>query len=153
VGLDLDTFAARAPLLADELVIDGALDAPATCKSERFHAALWDVTTPGAPQRVWEAELAPRERNRRHFLPVSFQLAPRRHYRLISRVTELRPSPISATIQDGPVLTRGGLSFQAPDACDGALVEQALVDPAAVQLALRFRVPSTAPGTPRSTRR
>lgn len=148
VGLDLDTFAARAPLLADELVIDGALDAPAACKSDEFHAALWDVTTPGAPQRVWEAELDVNARNRRHFAPVSFQLLPRRHYRLVARVTELRPSPIAAPVQDGPVVTRGGLSFQAVDSCDGALVEQAVVDSAAVQLALRFRTPTAPPGAP-----
>ena len=151
VGLDLDTFATRSSVKVEELVLDGTLGPAATCKSDTFHAALWDVTTPGAPQRAWEAELAARAQNRRHFLPVSFELLPHRHYRLVCNVSELRPSSVAGPVMDGPVLTRGGLSFQG-DACDGATVEKAAVDPSAVQLALRFRTPLPPP-VPRGTRR
>jgi len=142
VGLELDTSLASRSLRAEELVLDGQLDPPLLCKAEAFNVVLWDVTKPGFPRRIWEASLASEPRNRRHFLPVSFELAPLKRYRLLCRVSELRPSPFAGPSFDEPLFTNGGLSFHDPDPCSGAAVDGTLLDPSAAYLALRFRAPS-----------
>jgi len=141
VGLELDTLSATRAVKVEELVLDGQLDLAAACKDDHFNLSLWDVTTPGAPQRVWEDARATEPRNRRNYLPVAFELAPRRVYRFLARVSELRPSPLALPALDGSLRTLGGLSFALPDACDGAGVAGAPLDAGQAQLALRFREP------------
>lgn len=139
VGAQLDTALARGPLHAEELLLDGQLDLAVLCKGEPFNAALWDASGPGSPRRVWQATFATSSRNRRSYFPVSFTLQPRRVYRVVCRVSELRGSPIAGPVFDEPVLTEGGLSFQDLDPCSGLALRRAEVDPSRVYLALRFR--------------
>jgi hypothetical protein len=138
VGLELDTSFATGPVRVEELLLDGALDLAASCKGERFNAVLWELA--GARgRRVWEAELATSPRNRRSFLPVSFDLQPGRRYRFACRVSALRATDLSAPVLDDSLLTLGGLSFQDGQPCSGHAILRAPVDPQRVHLALRFR--------------
>ncbi len=146
VGVELDTKGAEGAVLVQELVLDGQLE-PAIAGRDDFNFAVWDVTQDRA--RLVHAEsLSTYSLNHRSFLPVSFRLLPNKRYRVVSRVTELRASPI-APLVDESVQTNGGFSYQDLSPQTGSGVKQAALDPAQVFLALRFRAPRDAPAPAR----
>jgi hypothetical protein len=142
-GVDFDTLGARGPLALREIVLDGQLDRADACAAGARNIALWDVTDAEHPIAVDDATLdgTTSPRNRRSTFHVSFLLAAQRVYRLVARVTELRPLPVVAGAQG--LTVRGGFSFAGDAGCSGASVTAAAVDPDSTALSFRFApVPS-----------
>ncbi len=154
VGIDFATAPTAGRMLVEELVLDGQLDDP----SQRcpFNLALWDVTDPLRPARVFEQTSKTSERNRRSAFPFEVWLDPGRVYRCVAHVRQLRGSPIDGPVVDGSLVVKGGLSFQDLNPCSGKGVVRASLDREQAYLALRYRpslgrrASSPPPGTPAS---
>ncbi|MFO0982031.1 MAG: VCBS repeat-containing protein, partial [Planctomycetota bacterium] len=139
VGLDFDTLPATEPMRLCEILLDGQLDAAVACTGGAgFNVALWDVTNAAAPVRIDASARATSTRNRRSFFRADVVLEPRRHYRLVARVTQLRGSPASERFDHDDLNVLGGLSYPDTDPCSGLAVVQAVADPTQVYLAIRF---------------
>ncbi len=137
-GVAFDTLGARVPLALREIVLDGQLDFPNSCGAGSRNIALWDVTDPQHPAIVDGATLdeTTSARNRRSTFRVDFPLAAERVYRLVARVTELRPLPVVAGAQG--LTVRGGLSFFHDAGCSGNGVVAAAFDPVSSAMSFRF---------------
>ena len=145
VGLDFDTTLATGPLQLKEVIVDGALTGSTVdCGDGPQKIALWDVTDPNNPVRVPGANItaSKKPRNRRNYFRASAELLPGKSYRLVARVSELRASPITGPVVDGPITVHGGLSFQDLTPCTGVEVVNAVVDPANVYVAARITADS-----------
>jgi hypothetical protein len=150
VGMEVDTVLASGPVRIAELVLDGQLVLPADLARCDANVVLLDVTPLEEPLRVRQEQRATSPRNDRSFLALDWVLKPRRVYRVLCRVTELRASPIVDTA--GLVLAnRGALSFASPNPCDDGPAVDALLDSATSFLELRYRTsaPALIAGEPR----
>jgi hypothetical protein len=142
VGMELDTALAAGPVRVAELVLDGQL-APAGLGRCDANVLLVDVTPGEPPRRLRAEERATSPRNDRSFLALDWTLKPRRVYRVLARMTELRASP---RVQNAgaALANRGALAFASPNPCDDGPAVAALLDPATSFLELRYRTSSPA---------
>jgi len=69
---------------------------------------------------------------------VDLVLEPARSYRLVARVTEERPTPVTAPLSSGGVTVRGGFSFRDATSCGGKKIVSIRPEPTATSLAIRF---------------
>ncbi len=136
-----DTFAGievrthGAPVRVIEIVVDGQLGA-----SGPFQIAVWDVSGPGPAQLVRTAVAATSARNDRTALAVDdLLLRSDRRYRVVANLASLRVTPINGPVAQTALTTTGGLLYADPQASSGNAVAEAVVDPTAVYLALRYR--------------
>ena len=129
-----------------EIILDGQLASPPNCPGE-FNIAIWDVTDPGSPVAVPGGLLNEETsaRNNRSYFRTSIVLDEDREYRLAARVTELRESPVPGFLPPALVTVLGGTSYADPDPCTGTASAAAVVDPAAVPLAIRYSENADAP--------
>jgi hypothetical protein len=141
VGTEISTVGAPSALRIEELIIDGKLDAAVDCSGFPANFFVWDVTDPTAPTLAQGgiATVFKRISNIRGFIGVDTTLQPDRVYRIVCRVLEQRPTPITAPVANGALVTNGGLSFQDSTPCTGAGAAAAILDPSNVYLAVRFR--------------
>jgi hypothetical protein len=139
-GLAFDTIGSKQRNVIKEIILDGQLDAPSACAAGNRNIALWDVTDPAHPAVVAGGALlrTTSSRNRRTTFPVSIVLEPDRSFRLVARVTEERPTTITAPLAFGGVTLRGGLSFKDLSACGGKKLVSAHPVPTTTSLAIRF---------------
>jgi hypothetical protein len=142
VGTEISTANATQPLRLEELILDGHLDTAVTCGTDTGSVFVWDVTNPASPvlAQGGVADFITRPRNNRSYLAMDTVLEPGKVYRIVARVLDERPTPITAPVSNGPVDTTGGLSFQDSTPCTGAGVANATLDPANVYVAVRFRI-------------
>ncbi len=138
VGIELETAGNAGHVMVRELVLDGQLDDPADCEPP-YNLALWDVSDPLAPARVFELVATTSSRNHRSTFPVEAVLEPGHVYRCVARVRELRATAISGPPPGPgePLRLKGGLSFQDLAPCRGQDVARAVPDPTRIYLALR----------------
>ena len=137
VGLELATLHTPGAVRIEELVLDGQL-APAGTTRCDANVLLWDLT-PGSTPRLLRAErLVTSSRNHRSFLPLSWRLEPRRVYRALCRVTELRGSPLVSP-RGTAVSVAGALAFASPAPCDPAPLLAAPLLTDQVFFELRYR--------------
>lgn len=137
VGLELVTRADAGAVQTSELVLDGALapGGPARCDSNLL---LWDVTPGEAPVLLAAETRATSPRNQRSFLPLDWRLKPGRHYRVLARVTSLRPSTLAPAAPERAVEVLGGLSFPGRNPCATPGSPLSVVDPGTTWLELRY---------------
>ncbi|MEM7203157.1 MAG: VCBS repeat-containing protein [Planctomycetota bacterium] len=140
VGIELDTTPASGSVRVHELVIDGQLDTAVAGPGRTGNVFLWDVTE-GTPAAVEGAVLNARSssRNDRTVLALGWLLDPGRTYRIIARVTSLRATPFAGPTSDGPMTTRGGLSYQDALPSSPTGVGAAVADARQLFLAVRAR--------------
>lgn len=140
VGMAFDTDLGAGAVRVQEVLLDGriATGAPA-CGSGKAEIVFWDVSDPSQPFIVpgGTFNVERQQRNHRNAYPVSTLLPAGRRYRVVARVDELRASPMSAPLINGPLIVRGGLSFSDPNPCTGAAVVSASQDSSQTYLALR----------------
>jgi hypothetical protein len=140
--MELDTKSALGPTRVEELVLDGQL-APADFTRCGANLILLDVTPHQPVRRVRQENRATSPRNDRSFLALDWLLPPQHVYRVLCRVNELRASAM-AQAAGAALANRGALSFASSDPCDDAPAVEAVLDPAACFLELRFRVSAAA---------
>jgi len=141
VGLAFDTSLALGPTLLKEIVVDGAIAKTSpSCSGGRAKLVLWDTTDLANPFIVPGGAMdAERQaRNDRTTYRTNLRLEPGRQFRLVARVSHLRPTPINAPEVDGNLTVHGGLSFLDMSPCDGIALTAATVDPSQVYVAVRF---------------
>jgi hypothetical protein len=141
VGLALSTQGASAVQRIEEIVLDGQLAEAVPAAGGAFNLALWDVSDPLHPLLVESGRLTARSspRNRRHFIPCDWTLAPNRLYRVVAHVSMSRASPLVGPDTTENLRALGGLAFADPNPVSGAAVAGASVDPTTLFLTVRFR--------------
>ncbi len=82
--------------------------------------------------------VARRSRNDRTAYRTNLRLDPGRQFRLVARVSHLRPTSVNAPVVNGVLTVHGGLSFQDMSPCTGIALTAATVDPSQVYVAVRF---------------
>ncbi len=139
VGLELDTGAALHPVHLRELIVDGQLDAPATCAGNAYNVVAWDMT-PGSPPIVLPESIrvaTSSPRNNRTGIPLDLVLQPGRVYRLVAKVTSFRVTP-AAPFASGPLVVNGALNFRNDVPCSSSVVVNASLDTTRAYVALRW---------------
>jgi len=146
VGLSLDTGPEAVRL--EEIQLDGQLDAVVSCAGDA-NMFVWDVTDAGSPFLVTSGLIAETtsDRNHRSHFPVDVVLAGSRKYRIVARVTELRASAFAGPLAEGGMTVNGGLSYTDAAPCTGAAVEAAVLDAAALYVAVRVSLDLGGPWT------
>ena len=138
-GIELVTQPDAGPVVVTELILDGQLGREIATAEGAYDFAVWDVTRPSFPKRIFTADLTTKPRNHRSRFYVSFVLEPGRRYRAVASVARLRATPIAGPFQHDELTVTGGLSFQDHDPATGRGVVATDVDPTNVYLALRYR--------------
>jgi hypothetical protein len=138
VGLALSTRGASAPVIVKELIVDGRPSTPIDCGGHGYLISVWDVTDPAQPFLAETLITIPSSRNRRHAVPCRISLNPGCEFRIVLPLSQLRTTPVTAPVQQGDLLVRGGLLFSDPTPCDAAEVLAATIDPTKIWFAARF---------------
>ena len=122
-----------------ELVLEAQLALPISCGGAEGNVLVVDVTDPQVPFVApgGVLDLVTSDRNHRTLLPVDVPLEAGRSYRLVARVSRIRPGAGAPVAHDELTYT-GSVSFPHPGSCPVAEAAAAALDVGERTLTVRY---------------